>query len=77
MGNLSISTFTIFLLSGLKVYFLFSFGSLILQRILSSIGIAYTSSFIISTLEIENNLDIIRKTFVRFAAPLIFFMLVI
>ena len=51
MGNLSTSTLTIFLFSGLKVYFLFSFGSLILERILSSIGIAYTSLFIISTLE--------------------------
>jgi len=31
----------------------------------------------IKKLEIVNNLDIIRKTFVRFAAPLIFFMLII
>jgi len=31
----------------------------------------------IKKLEIINNLDIIRKTFVRFAAPLIFFMLII
>ena len=31
----------------------------------------------IKKLEIANNIDIIRKTFVRFAAPLIFFMLII
>ncbi|MBO6975595.1 MAG: aromatic ring-hydroxylating dioxygenase subunit alpha [Prochlorococcus marinus CUG1435] len=31
----------------------------------------------IKKLEIINNIDIIRKTFVRFAAPLIFFMLII
>ena len=31
----------------------------------------------IKRLEILNNLDIIRKTFVRFAAPLIFFILII
>jgi len=31
----------------------------------------------IKKLETINNLDIIRKTFVRFAAPLIFFMLII
>jgi hypothetical protein len=31
----------------------------------------------IKKLEILNNIDIIRKTFVRFAAPLIFFILII
>jgi len=31
----------------------------------------------IKKLEIINNLDIIRKTFVRFAAPLIFLLLII
>ncbi len=31
----------------------------------------------IKKLEIKNNIDIIRKTFLRFAAPLIFFMLII
>ena len=31
----------------------------------------------IKKLEIVNNIDIIRKTLVRFAAPLIFFMLII
>ena len=31
----------------------------------------------IKKLEILNNIDIIRKTLVRFAAPLIFFMLLI
>ena len=31
----------------------------------------------IKKLENINNIDIIRKTFVRFAAPLIFFMLII
>ena len=31
----------------------------------------------IKKLEILNNIDIIRKTFIRFAAPLIFFMLII
>ena len=31
----------------------------------------------IKKFEIANNIDIIRKTFVRFAAPLIFFMLII
>ena len=31
----------------------------------------------IKKLEIKNNIDIIRKTFLRFAAPLILFMLII
>ena len=31
----------------------------------------------IKKLEIANNIDIIRKTFVQFAAPLIFFLLLI
>ena len=31
----------------------------------------------IKKLEIINNIDIIKKTFIRFAAPLIFFMLII
>ena len=31
----------------------------------------------IKNLEIKNNLNIIRKTFIRFAGPLLFFMLII
>ena len=31
----------------------------------------------IKKLEVINNIDIIRKTFIRFAAPLLFFMLLI
>ena len=31
----------------------------------------------IKKLEIANNIEIIRKTFIRFAAPLLFFMLII
>ena len=31
----------------------------------------------VKKLEIINNINIIRKTFIRFAAPLIFFMLII
>ena len=50
MGNLSISTLTTFLLSGLYIYFSSIFGSFILAKILSSIGIAYKSFSIKSTL---------------------------